>query len=98
MAFLFCLRSLPATNLYSLQAAPAGLEKTLAVFLDASDKIVKQGIMGMLLKATQLVYVLPVMAPGSDMEQNQQILTLMKGSCCPFYPFPMLDIIFRNNY
>lgn len=68
------LRAWPAIqkNQYTLLAAPTGSGKTLAAFLVAIDEIVKQGVTGVLLQQTQVVYISPLKALGNDIQRNLQ--------------------------
>src|SRR5262245_17722236 len=51
-------------------AAPTGSGKTLAAFLAAIDSLVRQGLDGGLLDATQVVYISPLKALSNDIDRN----------------------------
>lgn len=56
----------------TLIAAPTGSGKTLAAFYSAIDDLVKKGINGELVNATQVVYISPLKALSNDIERNLQ--------------------------
>jgi ATP-dependent Lhr-like helicase len=53
-----------------LIAAPTGSGKTFAAFLTAIDELVRQGLAGELVDATQVVYVSPLKALSNDIRRN----------------------------
>ena len=55
---------------HTLIAAPTGSGKTLAAFLSAIDDLVRQGLDGGLIDATQVVYVSPLKALSNDIHRN----------------------------
>jgi hypothetical protein len=55
---------------HTLIAAPTGSGKTLAAFLNAIDDLVRQGIEGPVVDATQVVYVSPLKALSNDIHRN----------------------------
>src|SRR5690348_799223 len=56
----------------TLIAAPTGSGKTLAAFLSAIDRLVRQGLDGILKDEVQVVYVSPLKALSNDIQRNLQ--------------------------
>ncbi len=69
------LRAWPAIQAarHTLIAAPTGSGKTLAAFLAAIDGLVRQGLAGKLLDATEVVYVSPLKALSNDIQRNLEL-------------------------
>ncbi|SMF22238.1 DEAD/DEAH box helicase [Pseudobacteriovorax antillogorgiicola] len=68
---------------HTLIAAPTGSGKTMAAFLVAIDRLIRQGIAGSLASGLQVVYVSPLRALSNDVKHNleeplQQITELVK--------------------
>ncbi len=55
---------------HTLIAAPTGSGKTLAAFLAAIDELVRKGLDGQLMDATQVVYISPLKALSNDIHRN----------------------------
>jgi ATP-dependent Lhr-like helicase len=74
----------------TLIAAPTGSGKTLAAFLVCLDRLIRQGLSGLLPDATEVIYVSPLKALSNDIQKNLeeplrelQALAFRKGLLLP---------------
>src|SRR5476649_381547 len=59
-----------AAGRHTVIAAPTGSGKTLAAFLVCIDRLIRQGIEGLLPDETQVIYISPLKALSNDISRN----------------------------